>query len=96
VAVAAQTDETLTLSIITPERNVFSGEIISAVVSTAAGMIEILPGHEALLAILAPGPLSLRMPSAVESQTFLLEGGFILVQEEETLVLADGVAEPEA
>jgi len=91
VAVAAQERETLNLSIITPEGEAFTGEIQAAIVTTTAGTIEVLPGHEALLSVLAPGPLVLRLPGSEGRKAFTVAGGFIQVKNEDALVLADAL-----
>ena len=51
---------TFHLTIITPERTFFEGEVTFAEFMTEEGRVGIFPGHEALTLILAPGVLLIR------------------------------------
>lgn len=48
------------LEIITPDRLVYEGEILSVTLQTAVGEITVLPGHIPLISILAPGAVTAR------------------------------------
>lgn len=54
--------ETLELEIITPGKQVFSGEVASLSVETERGLIEILPGHAAMVALVGIGVVGLEFP----------------------------------
>ncbi|MDO8649114.1 MAG: ATP synthase F1 subunit epsilon [Candidatus Peregrinibacteria bacterium] len=51
---------TMHLSIITPDRSVFDGEIESVTLPTADGEITVLPGHVSLIASIQPGSVVAR------------------------------------
>ncbi len=84
------------LTILTPKGEVFSGQVSSALLSTAAGMIEVLPGHEPLLSLLKEGVVAVQEHGASSETRFSLDGGFLQVGLERTLILADAAGRAES
>lgn len=82
---------TFELQIVTPERLVYSGPAVSAVVPAADGQLGILAHHAPLLASLGEGPLTVRAEGGVRS--WVVRGGIVEVHENIVSVLADEVVE---
>ena len=82
------------LSIVTPDRVFYEGEIVSLVAPGAAGYLGVLSGHAPLLTPLATGKLTFRDASG---KTFLaaLSGGFLEVAKKGAIILADSVEFPD-
>lgn len=74
------------LDIVTPEKNIFSGEINSLTVPTTTGEITILPGHINLLTEIAPGELIIRNK---KTHYMGISGGFLEVRNNKITILAD-------
>ena len=77
----------LSVDILTPERRVLQAQADSVVVPAAEGQLGILTGHAPLLAQLQPGEI--RMRSGNETQVFAVSGGFVEVQNNHVVVLAE-------
>lgn len=69
--------KTIPLSIVTPEKPVWQGEVDSLVVPAFDGQLGILPGHAPLLAQLKPGTVV--MKSAGDTKVLAVSGGFVEV-----------------
>lgn len=67
----------LPVSVITPEKPVWEGDVDALVVPAHEGQLGILPGHAPLLAQLTPGTVVLR--TGGESTIFSVSGGFVEV-----------------
>lgn len=79
--------DTLTFKVTTPEGIVFSDEVDEVVLPTANGEIGILPHHIPLVSLLVPGEL--RIKKGGETTYLAVSGGFIEVQPNVVVVLAD-------
>lgn len=77
----------LQLEIVTPERQLFSGEVDSVLAPGVEGQLGILPRHAPLISALAIGELVARRGE--EELTFAIHGGFIQVLPDRVIVLAD-------
>lgn len=75
-------------SIVSPEGELFSGEIEQLIADGGAGEVSITPRHAPLLATLKPGPLRLTLEGGDE-QVFYASGGFLEVQPGSITVLTD-------
>ncbi|ROS62051.1 ATP synthase F1 subcomplex epsilon subunit [Frigoribacterium sp. PhB160] len=77
----------LTVSVVSADQEVWSGEASSIVARTAEGEIGILPGHEPILAILASGQVRVRLSdgSTVEATA---DDGFLSVENDTVTVVA--------
>lgn len=80
------------LSIISPEKIVFTGDIEMAVMSGAKGDFGVLDRHAPFMTMLRAGPLTLYQNGQI-TQVFTLSGGFCEVTPDGCLVLADAVQE---
>ena len=80
----------LALRVVTPERPMFEGEVVSVVVPAHDGEIGIWPRHARLLASLGIGEL--RASSASNVLRFFVEGGFVQVRDNQVTVLCDRAA----
>jgi F-type H+-transporting ATPase subunit epsilon len=76
----------LQIHVVTPEREVWSGEADMLVARTVDGEIGILPGHAPLLALLGEGPLRVKGGGEVEAT---IDGGFLHVAFDRVEVLAE-------
>lgn len=65
------------LSIVTPERPTWEGEVDALVVPAQEGQLGILPGHAPLLAQLRPGTVVIRQ--GAEPRFLAVSGGFVEV-----------------
>ena len=75
-------------SIVTAEKEIFSGQIQFLNVEGTLGELGIYPGHTPLLTSLVPGALTIRHEDG-EDQTFYTGGGFLEVQPGSITALVD-------
>ncbi|QQS20826.1 MAG: ATP synthase F1 subunit epsilon [Candidatus Moraniibacteriota bacterium] len=80
--------KSLTLSLVTPERTLFSGSVLEATLSTEAGEVTILPDHVPYIATLKPGEIFVRKEDGSE-ESFVVFGGFVEFHANALTVLAD-------
>lgn len=67
----------MTLSIVTPERVTWEGEVTSLVAPAFDGQLGVLPGHAPLLAQLTPGIVQIR--AGEETRLLAVSGGYVEV-----------------
>ena len=78
----------LTLTIVTPDREVVREEVVSLVLAPSIdGQIGILPGHAPLVTSLAAGKLEIRRDGS--SGYLSVTGGFMEVMNDKVVVLAE-------
>ncbi len=77
----------LRLEVVTPEKQLFSGEVDSVLAPGAEGQLGILPHHAPLMSTLSVGELVARRGE--EELSFAIYGGFIQVLPDRVIVLAD-------
>jgi len=77
----------LQLEILTGERVVYSGEADVVVAPGADGQLGILPHHAPLLTLLQPGELLVKQGE--EEVSMAISGGFLEVEHDKVIVLAD-------
>ncbi|WP_304231724.1 ATP synthase F1 subunit epsilon [Jiulongibacter sediminis] len=82
------------LEIITPDKNVFKGEVSVVTLPGKNGEFQILKDHAPLVSTLAKGNLTYDQGS--KSETLLVDGGVIEVSDNKVLVLAEAVLDAEA
>ncbi|GIK36680.1 MAG: ATP synthase epsilon chain [Chloroflexota bacterium] len=85
---------TLHLEIVTIERKVFDDEVNMVVAPGSEGMLGILPRHAPLLTALNYGELQIKKDGQ-EDQFFAIGGGFMEVQPNHVVVLADSAEHAE-
>jgi len=78
---------TVHCSIVSAEREIFSGMVEMVVASGTIGELGIFPGHTPLLSGVKPGPVRLRLEGG-EEQIFFASGGYIEVQPTAITILA--------
>src|SRR4029078_9941589 len=83
---------TFHVQLLTPEREVFSGEAIHLYARGSLGYLGVLAHHAPLLTSLEPGVMSIRLGDNSQ-QHFVVTGGFLEVSNNRATVLADA-AEP--
>jgi F-type H+-transporting ATPase subunit epsilon len=81
---------TFQLSILTPERAVFEGEVEYVEVPGSEGYLGVLAHHAALVTSLASGTLTLRRAGG-ETEKHQVSGGFFEVSNNRATVLADSI-----
>lgn len=79
--------KTFLLEVVTPEKIVFSEEVVSVVVPAHEGYLGVLAGHAPLLATLNPGEISVRSEGG--EKHFTTGGGFIEVTPKKAVVLCE-------
>jgi len=77
----------LTVSVVSADQEVWSGEATMVIARTVEGQIGILPGHEPLLAILASGEVRLTLPGG-EKIVAQAEDGFLSVANNQVTIVA--------
>ena len=80
-------DNRLDVHVVTPEREVWSGDADMVVAESVEGQLGILPGHAPLLALLDVGPL--RVKGAGDEVRAVIDGGFFHVRDDRIDVLAE-------
>ena len=78
--------EQFSLSIITPEKKVFEGNVQEVFVPGQEGGMSILSRHAPLLAVLRKGTIVVKNNNS--SQEFEIESGFIELNEKQATILA--------
>ena len=77
----------LGFEIVTAERVVYSDEVDVVVAQGIEGQLAILPNHAPLMTMLQPGELMVRKEG--EEDSIFISGGFLEVQGNKVIVLAD-------
>ncbi|QJX47481.1 ATP synthase F1 subunit epsilon [Hymenobacter taeanensis] len=78
------------LEIITPDRKVFEGEVLSAQFPGTDGLFEVLNNHAPLISALKAGEVVVNGGAGRES--FRIEGGVVEVLRNNVIVLAEGAS----
>jgi F-type H+-transporting ATPase subunit epsilon len=82
---------TLEVSVVSPEREVWTGRADMVVARGTEGDVGILPGHAPMLVALATRPI--RIVQGSDEQVVLVHGGFLHVTTEEEATRVDILAE---
>ncbi|MFM1912928.1 MAG: hypothetical protein RIR51_766 [Bacteroidota bacterium] len=77
----------MNVEIITPDRNVFSGEAKVVTLPGTDGSFQILNEHTPLVGSLVSGKME------VDSQSYMIEGGVVEVLKNKVLILLEGITE---
>ncbi|ODN43036.1 F0F1 ATP synthase subunit epsilon [Piscirickettsia litoralis] len=72
------------------EGEIFSGEATMVIARGGLGEVGITPGHAQLLTTVEPGTLRIQREGS-EEETLYVSGGFLEVQPDEVIILADTV-----
>ncbi|MDO4777390.1 MAG: F0F1 ATP synthase subunit epsilon [Cardiobacteriaceae bacterium] len=76
------------VNMVSADRQLFNGEVVSIAATTVTGEIGVLAGHTPLLAMLTPGQVRLTLADGKE-EIIYVSGGFLEVQPGQTVILAD-------
>ncbi|TGE25696.1 ATP synthase F1 subunit epsilon [Hymenobacter aquaticus] len=76
------------LEIITPDRKVFEGDVVSAQFPGTDGLFEVLNNHAPLISALKSGDIT--VVGAAGRESFRIEGGVVEVLRNNVIVLAEG------
>lgn len=76
------------IDIVTPDKNIFSGDIASAVFPGTDGSFGVQENHAPLVATLKEGKI-LIVDSANKEQTFDVKGGVVEIYHNKIIVLAE-------
>lgn len=75
------------LEIITPDKNLFSGEVNSVKVPGAKGAFQVLKNHAPIISTLSKGKVKVK--GEHEEQSFDIKGGIIEVIKNKIVILAE-------
>lgn len=78
----------LKVELVAADHQVWSGEARLVVAKTTEGEIGLMPGHEPVLAVLVPGPVTIR-PTDGEAVVAAVHSGFLSVADDTVSVLAE-------
>ena len=79
---------TFHVSMVSADRQLYSGKAERLVATAERGELGILAGHAPFLSILKAGQIRLTLPDGKE-EVIYISGGFIEVQQGQTIILAD-------
>jgi len=85
---------TFRLEIVTPEKLVYSEDVISVVVPAEKGYLGVLAGHAPLLCTIRPGEIRVRRDGG--ESYFATSGGFMEVTQKKATVLSESAEPPAA
>jgi len=86
---------TLDVELVAADRTIWSGEASAVMARTTEGELGVLPGHTPMLGVLAQGEVRV---TGADGQvvTAEVDGGFLSVENNRVLVVAEGVSLGEA
>ncbi|PZU93279.1 MAG: F0F1 ATP synthase subunit epsilon [Chelatococcus sp.] len=79
---------TFKFELVSPERILFSGDVVSVIVPSAEGEITVLAGHAPLVAVLKAGIVFVQTDGA-NGKEFFVNGGLAEVNQTATTILAE-------
>lgn len=79
---------TIRVSVVSAEREIFSGEAQAVFAPAAQGDVGILPRHAPMLSLLRPGEVVVRTPEGAD-EAFYVNGGVLEVQPTIVTILSD-------
>ena len=82
----------MNISVLAPERAIFTGEIRAVKVPGVSGEFQVLNNHAPLVSALAAGQVTIKLANN-EERSFGIERGFIEVLNNEVSLLVQGVEE---
>ncbi len=82
----------MNLVILSPEKEIFTGEVKSIIVPGAAGSFQLLNNHAPIVSSLDKGEVRIETANG-EKQSFSITGGFVEMLNNEVSVLVSGIKE---
>ena len=89
-------ESTISFDLVSPEQLVFNDKVKMVIVPGKEGDIGVLPGHSRLLSSLRPGRIMVYGEDKHLLQSFFVTGGFVEINPEKCIVLAEEVEEMSA
>lgn len=84
---------TISFDLVSPEQLLFNDDIGMIIVPGKDGDIGVLPGHSKVLSSLRPGRVMLYGEDKNLLKSFFVTGGFVEINPEKCIVLAEGISE---
>jgi F-type H+-transporting ATPase subunit epsilon len=88
--------ELMSFELVSPERLLLDLQVAHVIVPGSEGEFGVLPGHAPLMSTLRPGLISVYEDEQKPPQVFFLKGGFVEVNSEGLVVLAEDTIDPES
>jgi len=79
------------LTVITPDKLAFEGEVTAVTVPGSAGSFQILKNHAAIVSTLEDGKVIIK--DNISEQVIFIKGGVVEVKENVIIILAEGISE---
>ena len=89
-------ESTISFDLVSPEQLVFNDKAGMIIVPATEGDIGVLPGHSKFLSSLRPGRVMVYGEDKHLLQSFFISGGFVEINPEKCIVLAEEVEEMNA
>ncbi len=86
--------KTINFSIISPEKQFFSGAVTSIITESEEGYVEVLPDHMPLIVVLKPGITRFKQEDGKELKAFTSDG-LLVIKKGEVAMLCDSCEWPE-
>ncbi len=80
------------VEILTPEKKIFSGEVYGVQLPGVSGLFEVLDKHAPIVSALKKGTIKV-LTNKTQSQSFLIQSGFVEVLNNKASVLVEGAVE---
>ncbi len=80
------------LTIITPDKLAYEGEVTAVTVPGTAGSFQILKDHAAIVSTLEDGKVIIKANNN-EEQTIIIKGGVVETKDNNIIILAEGITE---
>lgn len=80
---------TITVDIVSAEKEIFSGEAEMVFASAELGEVGIAPGHTPLITRIKPGEVRVKVPDQNEDMSIYVSGGILEVQPYVVTILSD-------
>ena len=84
---------TISFDLVSPEQLLFNDDVGMIIVPGKDGDIGVLPGHSKVLSSLRPGRVMLYGEDKNLLKSFFVTGGFVEINPEKCIVLAEGISE---
>jgi F-type H+-transporting ATPase subunit epsilon len=80
------------LTVITPDKLAYEGEVAAVTVPGTAGSFQILKDHAAIVSTLDDGKVIIKV-SSNDEQTIIIKGGVVEAKDNNVVILAEGIVE---
>lgn len=87
--------KTLKIKIVTPEKVIYEGEVMSVSLPTVEGEITILPGHIPVISAITAGELSVRYDNKMSEEFFSITRGVAEIDSKNVTILTDAAERAE-